>query len=525
MAEKAHSGARVDFDHQEDVAPAEKNDRDVQHDAIAVTFDVLGGRPDPWGRGHLQLYGACLIIYLCSTMNGYDGSLMGSINVLPEYQSYYNLGSSGSSTTGLVFSIFNIGQMAGAVFVWVNDLFGRKLTLRVTAFGVCCSAVFTALAPTLSSFIAARFLLSFFSTICCVAAPMLLVEIAPPLHRATVAGIYNTLYYMGSIIATFTMYGANLHLTGNLKWRLPLWLQILCPGLACLGSWFLPESPRWQIAQGKHEEARKFIIKHHANGDAAHPIVTIEMQEIEDSLVEVRARSIWACFDLRSLFKSRARLYRLMLVIAMGWFGQFSGNNVASYYLPIMVENVGITSTNMVLLLNAIYAITGWIAATCGARLHDIVGRRKMLMGSCLGMSVALAIVAGTAAAYEKTGSVPSSSASIAFIFIFGVVFAVAFTPMQPIYPAEVLANDMRANGMMVFQITAGCASFVNTFAAPIAMENIKYWFYVFFVFWDLFEFAFIYLFFVETKGRTLEELDAVFAARNPRKASTRKVD
>jgi hypothetical protein len=56
-------------------------------------------------------------------------------------------------------------------------------------------------------------------------------------------------------------------------------------------------------------------------------------------------------------------------------------------------------------------------------------------------MSVALAIVAGTAASYEHSGSVPSSSASIAFIFIFGVVFAVAFTPMQPIYPAEVLAS------------------------------------------------------------------------------------
>ena len=91
-------------------------------------------------------------------------------------------------------------------------------------------------------------------------------------------------------------------------------------------------------------------------------------------------------------------------------------------------------------------------------------------------MSVSLAVVAATAAKYEQTASKTASSASIAFIYIFGVVFAIAFTPMQPIYPAEVLANDMRANGMMMFQITAGCASFVNTFAAPIAMENIKYW-------------------------------------------------
>lgn len=62
-------------------------------------------------------------------------------------------------------------------------------------------------------------------------------------------------------------------------------------------------------------------------------------------------------------------------------------------------------------------------------------------MGSSLAMSIALALVAATTAEYQRSGSVPSSSASIAFIFIFGVVFAVGFTPMQPIYPAEVLAS------------------------------------------------------------------------------------
>jgi hypothetical protein len=53
---------------------------------------------------------------------------------------------------------------------------------------------------------------------------------------------------------------------------------------------------------------------------------------------------------------------------------------------------------------------------------------------------------------------------------------------------------------------------------------QIGYWFYVFFVFWDLFEFVFIYFFYVETKARTLEELDAIFDAPNPRKASTKAV-
>lgn len=79
----------------------------------------------------------------------------------------------------------------------------------------------------------------------------------------------------------------------------------------------------------------------------------------------------------------------------MSWFGQFSGNNIASYYLPLLIRNVGVTNESTVLLLNAIYALTGWIAAASGARFHDVVGRRKMLLGSTLGMAFCLSIVAG----------------------------------------------------------------------------------------------------------------------------------
>lgn len=131
------------------------------------------------------------------------------------------------------------------------------------------------------------------------------------------------------------------------------------------------------------------------------------------------------------------------------------------------------TNPNTQLLLNIVYAISGWIPAIIGARLHDIVGRRKMLMGATVGMAICLAIAAGTAADFVQSGNHQSSIASIAFIYIFGSVFALAFTSMQPIYPGEVLSNDMRAKGMGVFQLTAGCAGFVNTFAAPVALNKV----------------------------------------------------
>ena len=71
---------------------------------------------------------------------------------------------------------------------------------------------------------------------------------------------------------------------------------------------------------------------------------------------------------------------------------------VISYYLQLLLTNVCVTDTNTVPLLNAVYALTGWIAAAAGARFHDIVGRRKMMLGSIFGMIICLSITTGTGA-------------------------------------------------------------------------------------------------------------------------------
>jgi MFS family permease len=72
---------------------------------------------------------------------------MGSINAIPEYQAYYNLGSNGAASTGLVFSIFQIGQMVGALFSWICDWQGRKVPICGGCFGVVVATIITAVAP------------------------------------------------------------------------------------------------------------------------------------------------------------------------------------------------------------------------------------------------------------------------------------------------------------------------------------------------------------------------------------------
>lgn len=139
-----------------------------------------------------------------------------------------------------------------------------------------------------------------------------------------------------------------------------------------------------------------------------------------------------------------------------------------------MLLNIGITDTNLQLILNIVYSVIGWIFSATGSRLHDKIGRRKMLIGATVGMVVCLAIVAGAAAGFVEYDNQAAPTVCIVFIFMFGAIFAAGYTPMQPIYPAEVVSTKMRAKAMGMYKITNGAAGFLNTFVGPIALSNVS---------------------------------------------------
>ncbi|KAI1311771.1 lactose permease [Xylaria venustula] len=526
---KSTQGVQLEdgLDHTETNLKRQLGDQDTFDDADPTLENYAAimatNKPNPRGPGYIKLYLLSATIFLCSTMSGFDSSLMGSINALPNYTEYFGLPPTGNTSTGIVFAIFQVGQIAAAFFVWLLDWYGRIWHIFFGCLGVIVGTVITGLATDLPTFIGGRFLLSFFATLTTTAAPLYLVEISPAAYRSSIAGLFNTFYYVGSILATSSVYGCHKYLSdrpGNLDWRIPVWLQAVCATLVLLVIKFFPESPRYLVLIDKHEEARQIITKYHTNGDPNHPLVELQMTEMVRS-VQGTPKATWKdLLDLTVLFETRSNRYRLMLNMVFSWFAQFSGNNIISYYLPVMLDAVGVKDTNTKLILNIIYSAIGWVFSTGGARLHDIVGRRKMLMGSTSGMALCLALVAAGSAGKIEYDNNAAATLSIVFIFVFGAIFSGAFTPMQPVYPAEVVSNRMRAKAMGAYKITSGAAGFLNTFVAPIALSSIGYWFYVFFVFWDIFEFAFIYFFFVETKGLTLEELDVIFEADNPRKAS-----
>ncbi|KAM0258017.1 hypothetical protein ACHAQJ_004060 [Trichoderma viride] len=160
-------------------------------------------------------------------------------------------------------------------------------------------------------------------------------------------------------------------------------------------------------------------------------------------------------------------------------------------------------------------------AALCGLSVVHKFGRRKLLMFSSAGMTVSIAII--TACTALQAGRPAVGGTGIAFLYIFLIVFAFAWTPMQSLYPVEVLAFNSRAKGMAYLAFMNNAVKVMNTYVPPIAIANSGWKYYLLYVFWDAFGIVVIYFFFVETRGWSLEEIEDLFLAKNPVKASLEK--
>lgn len=165
----------------------------------------------------------------------------------------------------------------------------------------------------------------------------------------------------------------------------------------------------------------------------------------------------------------------------------------------------------------------------------DRIGRRPLLLFSftgCtvvwLGMTIACSIFAKSYVGDDSDGNPiytnhHASKAALAMIFIFGSIYSVGITPLQALYPVEVLSFEMRAKGMAFSSLAVNVAGLLNQFAWPVSMAKIGWKTYIVFLIWDAIQVCVIYLVIPETKGRTLEELDEIFTAKSPVKTSMQK--
>ncbi|KAK7204876.1 general substrate transporter [Myxozyma melibiosi] len=517
--------ASQDLQREDTSLPLEKNysdDEDVHRaiNAIDITERVENERYTLFSWPMVRLMLVLTVGYLCGIVNGYDGSLMGSINGMTSYQDFFHMTSAGSST-GIIFAMYNIGSLPAVLFTGpINDHFGRRWGMFTGAAIIIIGTCIEAPAKNKGMFLAGRFVLGFGVSFACVSGPTYVSEMAHPVYRGTLLGLYNTCWYIGSIVASWVSYGCT-YMDSSYAFRIPIWCQLFSSVIILAFVFFIPESPRWLVENDRADEARKILIKYHGNGDEDHPIVELEMKEMEAAYVVDSSNKRW--WDYRGLWNSRAARKRMFCALGMAVFGQWSGNSI-TYYFSEITDMAGITDEGTKLMLNGINSPICWVGAVIGARLCDFLNRRAMLMSAISFSSVTFAIMCPLVK-YGMAGNKSSSRASLAMVYIFGFFFSMGITPLQSMYIAEVLDTETRAKGTAVGNFTSSLASAVINYGSGPAFSQIKYYFYLVFMGWDIIEVIVIYFFFVETRGRTLEELAEVFEDEHPVRRSLMKKD
>lgn len=497
----------------------------VQH--VGFTDALISQSPRPWTKTMFKLYLFLTVAFLNSCINGYDGSVMSGINAMTYYQSYFHVEKTGQES-GIVFSVYTIGNIVGSFFCgpftdWWGRRWGMFIGASIIILGTCVQAPSTSL----SMFIGGRFVLGFGVATCATAGPSYVAEMAHPAWRGTLTGLYNTFWFLGGIPATWVAFGA-ASIDSDLSWRLPVWLQIVASGLVLLGCLFCPETPRWLVSHDRHEEAIRVMARYHGEGDRNSPIVLLTYREMIEEIATEGSDKRW--WDYTDLVNTRQAWWRLLCVVGMAFFGQWSGNGAVSYFMPTLLDTIGVGNPKKQLLYNAILNVISFIMATVGARFTDRLGRRPVLLIGTSLFVVWWTIIVTLTALYGREGELSNTSisasgarAAIAFIYVFGITYSFAYTPLQALYPVECLAYETRAKGMGMYNLVVNIAAFFNTYAIPVVFGRLKWRFYFIYIAWDAFEAIFIYFFFVETKGRTLEEINEIFEAPYPKKKSIQK--
>ncbi|KAH7025420.1 general substrate transporter [Macrophomina phaseolina] len=447
-----------------------------------------------------------LLSMISSYATGFDGSMMNGLQSLETWQEFFHY--PGPSLLGLLNAIQNVGQLVALPLCAIAcDRYGRRTTLLGGAFLMLIGVALQGGAQSTGMFIAARGLLGFGLAFNITAAPLLILELAYPSQRAPLVSIYNSLYSVGAVSAAWITFGT-FRMASSWAWRVPSILQALSSILQLLLCWRIEESPRWLIAKDRIEQAQDLITKYHAAGNPEDPVVSLEMAEIREALrLEAEAAQ---STNYLTFFKTKGNRHRLLIVMAVGFFSQWSGNGLISYYLTLILDSIGYKSEAMQTLINALLQLWSLFWGIVFALLVNQFGRRTLFLVSTAGILLVYIVWTALEATYEKQtdlsgeGSHSVAKGVLAMIFLYNFFFSIGWGPLQVTYVVEILPYSLRARGLVLYNLSVALALIFNQYVNPVGVTNSKWMYYI------TYDLVVVFFLFVETGGKSLEETAAL---------------
>ncbi|CAK7237506.1 hypothetical protein SCUCBS95973_009978 [Sporothrix curviconia] len=453
-----------------------------------------------------------LVIAVCivdSVTIAYDGSLMGSLNVMPSYQAYFDLttATTAVNTCATFLGSIAIGPVTGLLIDWRGRKFGlySAVVMNVIGAGISGGAV------NIGMFIAGRIIIGVGVGLGQTTAGAYIAETTAPQLRSLALGLYFACWAAGSLIAAGISFGSSSLEPSNWAWRLPSVLQAAPAILVSMIVFFAPESPRWLVCQDRREEALLVLAQVNGAGDDVDDAdVQMQFREIVDTL-DYEKTAEGRSMNIVDMLKTPANRKRLFLALSIAPLSMLTGSSIITYYFGSMLDQAGVTDATTQLQINVILSAWQLVTSVAGALLADRLGRRLLCLLSLGLCSFFFYLFGGLTAKYGSSNYDPGTYGTIACMFLFLGSYAFGITPLTPMYGPEVLSYNMRANGLAVQGIFIKSCGVLVAMAFPYMMAAIGWKTYVVNASWNLLFWVYVYFQWVETRRLTLEEVDALF--------------
>jgi sugar porter (SP) family MFS transporter len=396
--------------------------------------------------------------------------------------------------TEFAVSSLLIGCIAGAAVAgWLSDRYGRKRVLSFSALLFAASSLGAALPRDFLQFGVARFIGGIAIGVASMLAPLYIAEVSP----ARIRGRLVSLNQMAVVTGILLAYVINwmLSFSGASSWRW-MFAVAMVPSLGLFtGLFFVPESPRWLMEQQREEDARLILAR--VEG----------VERAEQQLVQIRESLQLEASTFRDLLAPALRR-PLFLVVALAILQQITGINTVLFYGSIIWEReLGGHSNSAAIGANATIGLVNFIMTLVALWLIERSGRRPLLMFSSACMAVCQ-LMLGLAFLLNP----PPASLVLGAMLLCVAAFAIGLGPATWVLMAELFPTRVRGRAMSIANVALWIASFMLTFtflslARAITITGA----FCLYSFLCVLTFLLVWRMAPETKGRTLEEIEALW--------------
>ncbi|XP_021275365.1 probable plastidic glucose transporter 1 [Herrania umbratica] len=404
---------------------------------------------------------------------------------------------------GLVVSIFIAGAFVGSISCSsLVDKLGCRRTFQIDTIPLILGAIVSAQAHSLDEVLLGRFLVGLGIGVNTVLVPIYISEVAPTKYR----GSLGTLCQIGTCLGIILSLFLGIPAEDDPHWWRTMFYIASIPGfLLSLGMQFAVESPRWLCRVGKINDAAAII--HNLWGYSE---VDKAIEEFQSVIKNDGSDADSRWLELLEEPHSRVAFIGGVLFVLQ----QFAGINGVLYFSSLTFQDVGIASGALASLF---VGLTNFVGALCASFFMDTQGRKKLLIGSYLGMAVSMFVI--VFAINFPLDEDFSHNLSILGTLMYIFTFAIGAGPVTGLIIPELSSNRTRGKIMgFSFSVHWVCNFLVGLFFLDLVEIFGVASVYAGFGSVSLLSAVFAYYFIVETKGRSLEEIELSLNSNFPPK-------